>query len=166
MMMFANEREPAALPMALSDHMPPRCTTRTATDNPPHRETTGGRTAEGRMRPSKHNDTSPISTTTQGCMHTHNDVRTQGGNMRPYRWPCPTICCQNARRKRTQTLHHTVRPQEAGQQKAVYDRPSIITHTPAEGLTQPSMHNDICTREGNGIPIGRSARRLWRQEWR
>ena len=79
-MMFANGREHAALPMALSDHMPPRCTTQTATDNPPHREATGDRTAEGRMRPSKHNDASSISTTTQGCMHTHNDVRTREGN--------------------------------------------------------------------------------------
>ena len=58
-MMFAHGREHAALPMALSDHMPPRCMTRTATDIPPLREATGGRTAEGRLRPSKHNDVCP-----------------------------------------------------------------------------------------------------------
>ena len=144
--------------------MPPRCMTRTVTEIPPHREATGGRTAEGRLRPSKHNDTSPISTTTQGCMHTHNDVRTQGGNMRPYRWPCPTICRQDARREQSQTIHHTVRPQEAGQRKAACDRPSMMTHTPTEGHTQPPMHNDVRTWEGNGILIGCSVRRLWRQD--
>ena len=41
-------------------HMPPRCTTKTATDIPPHREATGGRTAEGRMRPSTYDDAFPF----------------------------------------------------------------------------------------------------------
>ena len=66
-MIFAHGREHAALPMALSPHMPPRCTTRTATDISPHCEATGGRTAEGRMRPSTHNDAHNSGTTTHGA---------------------------------------------------------------------------------------------------
>ena len=61
--------------------------------------------------------------------------------MRPYRWLCPTICRQDAQRKRPQTIPHTVRPQETGQRKAVCDRPSIMTHPPSA-----RQRKDACTR--------------------
>ena len=47
--------------------------------------------------------------------------------MRPYRWPCRPRCRRDTRQEQSQTLHHTVRPQEAGQRKAACDRPSIMT---------------------------------------